>query len=187
MTRIVSPEEFFAAFDAVVRVRKFRVASLFWDNPKFTRLMLAERRGILHEVANSLGLQYCREYWTIDAIMCEKTDTDNFSPEQYFMAEQLTVAIEHENNIKSAHQEMNKLSMYNSPLKVLITYPDSDGATVGAYLGMYADILRRADVHNDFRTRRRHLAIFGFKPGRDVRWESYVYRLGKFAPLVVKP
>ena len=164
MTRIVSPEEFATTFDAVVRSRESRVASLWWDLPRFTRLMLAESRGILREAADNLELQYCQEYRKIDAIMCEKVDTDNFPPKQwpdYFMAEQLTVVIEHEQNVDRSQDEMNKLSTYNSPLKVLITYPDPDEEMTGAYLARYADILRRADVFKDFGGKRKHLVILG--------------------------
>lgn len=46
MTRIVSPEEFVTAFDSVVRTRESKVASLWFSNAKFTRLMLAESKGM---------------------------------------------------------------------------------------------------------------------------------------------
>jgi hypothetical protein len=189
MTRIVSPEEFNAAFLGVSRRREAEIAAVWEDWPRFTELALDGKNGLLATVAQELGLQYCQEYWNIDAIMYEKLDTENFPPDGgwngYLMAEQLAVVIEHENNVGTAQEEMNKLSVYNSPLKVLFTYPEEEG--VEDCSRMYADILRRADVFNDFTLHRRHLVIFGFMPKQDVRWESYVYRLGEFVPLGAKP
>jgi hypothetical protein len=181
MTRIVSPQEFNAAFLAVAKRRRAEVRDVWNNRPAYTDFCLGDANGLLTSVSKRLRLQYCCQYFGIDAVMCEKVDAINFSPDYWWAAEQLTVAIEHENVIAGAHQEMNKLSIFNSPLKVLITYPWV--STKNDYLATYADIARRADIFNDFTTRRRHLVIFGFGPEDDVTWESYVYRLGEFVPL----
>ena len=181
MSRIVSPEEFASIF---VRVAKGKEATISeaWDGPsaKYSLLLLDQEDGVLPSVAKELALDYRREHWTVDAIMFEKRDADNF-PEDWGMAEVLTLAIEHENDGNDSHYEMHKLTLYNSPLKVLITYPAADSSE--KLLRTYSDILRRADAFDDFSTRRRHLVIFGSKSGGIVRWESYVYRAGEFAPV----
>lgn len=95
------------------------------------------------------------------------------------------MVVEHENVVGGTsggvHNEVNKLSIFNSPLKVLVTYP-FDKPRLERLRG-YADILRRADVFNDFTTHRRHLLIYGLLPETGVAWESYVYRLGEFVPI----
>ena len=181
MSRIVSPEEFSNVFLRVTKDKETAISEA-WDGPsaKYSRLILVGEDGVLPRVAGELGLHYLREHWTVDAIMFERQDADNF-PEQWGMAEVLTAAVEHENDGRDSPYEMHKLSIYNAPLKALITYPAS--GTVEPLLRTYSDILRRADVFDDFSTRRRHLVIFGSKSCGNLRWESYVYRAGEFAPV----
>ncbi len=187
MTLVVSPEEFNAAFLAVARRHRAAIEAAWWGSPKYTRLLLNDGDGVLLAVAKKLGLKYYQGCWGIDAVMYEKMDTDNFGTEGW--PEQLTVVVEHENIVGGArggaHNEINKMSIYNSPLKVLVTYPWT--RTRHDRLKEYADILRRADVFKDFGTKRKHLVIFGLWLDDNVRWESYVYRLRKFVPLEVKP
>ncbi len=153
-----------------------------WDNRiGYTDMCLSEPSGLLAAVSKRLGLHYCCQYFGIDAIMYERVDLVNFVPENWLVAEQLAVVIEHENVIEGAEQEVNRLSVYNSPLKVLITYPWVKSAD--RCLKTYADILRRADTFNDFTTHRKHLVIFGFRAGDDVAWKSYFYRMGEFVLL----
>ena len=185
MTRIVSPEEFNAAFLGVAKRHKAAIVAAFFDPPKYTRLFLNEN-GVVADVAKKLGLKYHPGCWGIDAVMYERYDTERLGEG---WPEQLTVVIEHENVVGGdrwgVHKEVNKLSTYNSPLKVLVTYPYMKPRQ--DRLKGYADILRRADVFNDFTTHRRHLVIYGLWAEPDVCWESYVYRLGEFVPLGVKP
>ena len=181
MTKIVSPEEFDSAFRAVMTRRVDEIAAAWSDSPAFTELCLSRNGSLLANVSEILGLKYFKEYWGMDAVMCERVDEDNFQEDWW--AEQLTVVIEHENQIARAHDEVNKLSRYNSPLKVLITYPWVKSTP--KCLAQYSDILRRADVWNDFTTHRRHLVIFGYGPEDKIIWKSYVYRLGEFVPIEV--
>lgn len=185
MTRLVSPEEFGKAFLAEAKHYRPQIETTYMYSPEWTDLILGESSGLLAAVSKRLGLQYCSEYFRIDAIMCEKIDADNFRKDDWWAAEQLAVVAEHENNYLGAEKEINKLTIFNSPLKVLITYPSRKGA--GRCLATYADVVRRADIFSDFTTHRRHLVILGFPQGDDVRWESYVYQLGKFVPLEATP
>jgi hypothetical protein len=186
MTKIVSPEEFNDAFLAVVRRRRVEIEKSWLDPPKYTRFFVTEANGVLGEVAQRVGLKYHQGCWGIDGVMYERYD------ETYLgdgWPEQLSVVVEHENFVGGTHggvhQEVNKLSIYNSPLKVLVTYPYEKPRS--DRLKGYADILRRADVFSDFTTHRRHLVIYGLRPNPEngVIWESYVYRLGEFVRLVV--
>ncbi len=178
MSRIISPEEFASTFVRVAKGKEGAISEA-WDGSgaKYSQLLLNQEDGVLSAVAKELALDYRREHWTVDAIMFEKSDADNF-PEDWGMAEVLTLAIEHENDGNDSHYEMHKLTLYNSPLKVLITYPAADASD--KLLRKYGDILGRADVFDDFSTRRRHLVVFGGKSGQDIRWQTYVYRSGEF-------
>ena len=182
MTKIVSPEEFRNAFLAVAASRTSAVEAAFYSGPALTQLALNEKNGLLATVATELGLQYCREYYGIDFVMCERADEEHFRPAKgWWIAQQLTIAVEHENRIWGAGQEMNKLAMLNAPLKVLITYPWKED--VGDYLGTYATIVKNADVFGDFTSRRKHLTLLASWRGEHVLWECFVYRSGKFVPM----
>jgi len=186
MTRIVSPEEFSAAFLKVARRRSAEIGRCWDSSPKFTLLCLDADGSLLSDIAKDLHLLYYPGGWSIDAILYERDDER--LGEGY--PEQLSVVIEHENAIGGArggaHHEVNKLSIFNSPLKVLITYPYE--STRHDRLAGYAEILQRADTFSDFSTKRRFVVIFGLWSLEDesVRWEIYVYRSGKFVPLGAK-
>lgn len=185
MTRIVSPEEFNGAFldGATSYKRKIATTSTV---ARWTDLFLSESKGLLAAVAGRLGLKYCGEYFRIDAVMCDAIDSINFVPDDWWVAEQLAVVVEHENSAVGAEKEMNKLTIFDSPLKVLITYPRNREHALGCLI-TYADIVQRADTFDDFTTKRRHLVIFGYESELGMTWESFAYRSEKFVPLGAKP
>jgi hypothetical protein len=82
----------------------------------------------------------------------------------------MDAAIEVENEARSSVIEMNKLVLFNTPLKVLVTYPKP--AAVRQLLAEFADIARRGDAFGDFATLRRHLVILGMSPRQ---WTYYEY------------
>ena len=137
----------------------------------------SDDRSLLHMVAEILKLKYYREYWSLDAVFYKKKD-ERFEP-PYLCAEYLPVVIEHENSIDGSYLEINKLSIFNSPLKVLITYPE--GQDKNAYLNTYAEMLKKADIFDDFSTRRKHLVVFGTKEDKRTLWDFYVYKNGNFS------
>jgi hypothetical protein len=179
VTRIISPEDFDQVFRNVAARRKTELGRCWSDSPEYTNLFLKAENCLLAQVAKGLNLEYRSEYWGIDAVMYERADHLNFPSGGW--AEQLTIVIEHENEVAGAHTEINKLTRYNSPLKVLITYPWVRSAPKN--LETYADIVRRADVFSDFTLQRRHLVLYGFGPEDSITWETYVYKLGEFVLL----
>lgn len=179
MTRIISPDEFNEVFLAVAKKRQGDLDECWSSSPAFTELFLDDEDGLLVAVARKLRLLYYRGGWGIDAILYER---DDIVLGQWW-PEQLTVIVEHENAWRGAHGEVNKLTTFNSPLKVLFTYPSPKRAD--SCLTKYASILRNADTFNDFTTQRKHLVTFGKKPTvtDQVSWDSYIYRIDKFVPL----
>jgi hypothetical protein len=68
---------------------------------------------------------------------------------------------------------MNKLQLFNAPLKVLITYAPSGPAT-DSLLHKYENIIRASDVFKDIATLRQQLVILG-TPKTVAEWRLYAY------------
>ena len=85
----------------------------------------------------------------------------------------VSVAIEHENDASRAQETMNKLQLFNAPLKVLITYAPPGSAT-DSLLRKYENIIRASDVFNDVATLRQQLVIIG-TPKTVAQWRLYAY------------
>ena len=86
-----------------------------------------------------------------------------------------------ENYVIGSVAEINKLQLFNAPLKVLITYTGED--TFDYYLDGYAKIIKDADIFNDISTTRRQLVIFGTGNGKTANWHFFCYEDGKFVQL----
>jgi hypothetical protein len=186
--RIISPEDFARTFNSVV-VSREREIMRFWDAPDakgYTSLLLNRVNGIFLQVCERLGLKYANPWWTIDAIFYESADVENF-PVAWSMAKHICVAIEHENNVARSHYEINKLSLFNAPLKVLVSYPSGDGGRheESTVLTRYAKILHDADIFGDFGSNRRQLVIFGSRDGKggDPVWRYHAYTGREFRVL----
>jgi len=150
-----------------------------WENPgDYTSLMCHE---MLPAIAKDLSLQCFWEYYgKVDAIFYEEKDTENF-PRDSVYARYLSVALEHENIIGGTHVEMNKLQLFNTPLKVLITY--AMPADHQCFLQRYSRIVQTADIFNDFASLRKQLVIIGSISSDRVLWNSYVYGCSGFTAL----
>ena len=167
----MTPMEFARQFDIVVRAQTVALRTGWDDRRQRTAAMYA----VIDEVAPALGVRVClnprqvrpREYYKLDAVYYDG-EGPTYDGWQY--AWRIEAAIEIENNARNSHIEMNKLVLFNTPLKVLITFPRQH--TVGQLLEMFAGIARRGDMFGDFATRRRHLVILGVSPHH---WAYYTY------------
>ena len=194
MTQI-TPERFKDAFLQVVSARETDLLTR-WDAPYDYTLFM--QHTVLAEIAPLLGLEYFPEYYKIDGIYFAERDLEHFAQGSTY-ATSLSVALEHENDIRYSAHEVNKLQLYNTPLKVLITYstggpeakPDIVAAEHKFYLERYAKILRKGDIFNDFASLRRHLIIFGsvqkVEGNYPVKWEFYAYESSGFQELNACP
>jgi hypothetical protein len=68
---------------------------------------------------------------------------------------------------------MNKLQLFNAPLKVLITYAPA-GAATESLLRKYEKIIGASDVFHDVATLRQQLVIIG-TPKSVAEWRLYAY------------
>jgi hypothetical protein len=175
----VSPRAFYDCFEAVVGQRAPEIIAHWNSWVDYTWLM---RGTVLREVAALLRLDYYPgDYYTLDGVMYAERDSENF-PRHMTYVYSISVALEHENNPKGTLSELNKLQLFNSPLKVLITYPDR-AYSAEVLLPRYAKAMLSADAFDDFSTLRRQLVIFGSKRSQVPEWRGFVYSRGVFVPV----
>ncbi|HUI76271.1 MAG TPA: hypothetical protein VLY24_00110 [Bryobacteraceae bacterium] len=175
----VSPSQFYEAFLTVTSELAPSVKDLWFRNRQFTDLM---RSSVFPKIAEHLGLCcYRRDYYTLDAIFYAETDQKHFPGATY--AKFISVALEHEHDSSTTATEINKLQLFNAPLKVLITYPGND-REAKKLLGDYAEMIEEADAFEDFATSRRQLVIFGFLE-EVPRWRAFVYSGASFTEIEV--
>ncbi len=124
---------------------------------------------VLSAVAKELGCRYEKEKYKLDAVFYSN-ETSN----RYFH-----VAIEHENSGAQAHQELEKLSLFNVPLKVLITYLNHIDNNVENYLKDTAKpVISEMDYFKDFADKRRQLLIIGRRnPYETMENQSEIHRM----------
>jgi len=156
--RKITPVEFRSSFVKAINAEQAGLIKQ-WARPlvDYTDFM---RKVILPKVAINLELKsYGADYYTIDDIFYEDIDTEHFSKFSTY-AKYIAIAVEHENEAQRSYEEMNKLQLINTPLKVLIVYSDKEDEIQNLLQG-YVEIIRDADCFGDFSTLRRQLVIFG--------------------------
>ena len=143
INKLVTAADFFEAFtkcweeealEAGTKKLKSEVSKRYSQAGEWTRFMLGDKEpegvedSILHKVKDKLAasrnsLKMAREWYTLDAVFY-RGDT-LFSSDGYPPI--LDVLIEHEND-DDVEEEMWKLLMFRSPLKVIIFYDWGDNA-----------------------------------------------------------
>ena len=142
----ITPREFRNAFVTVLKSEhaSFRTAVGF-EAKSYTYFM---RSSIFPKVAKQLGLlTWNKEYFGLGVMFYEERGTDR-SGNYANYAKWVSVALEHENKPFKSHEDINKLQMFNVPLKVLITYA-ADGEESEALLKKYEGIIKDSDLFGD--------------------------------------
>ena len=172
----ITPRDFRNAFVAVMKSEhdSFRIAVGF-EAKSYNYFM---RSTIFPKVAKHLGLlSWKKQYYTLEGMFYEERGTDNFGNHAAY-AKWISVALEHENTGSKAHETINKLQLFNAPLKVLITYA-AEGSEAASLLHKYEKIISASDVFNDFATLRQQLVILG-TPKTVRAWRFYAYESDGF-------
>jgi hypothetical protein len=167
----IAPRDFHNAFIAVMKAEKdaFRTALSF--EPKSYKYFM--RSTIYPRIARHLGLSsWNKEYYTLDGMLYEERGVDATGKFASY-ANFVSVAIEHEIDASRAQETMNKLQLFNAPLKVLISYVPPGNATE-SLLRKYEIIIKASDVFNDVATLRQQLVILG-TPKTAAEWRFYAY------------
>jgi len=94
---------------------------------KWTQFFTNKEDGILAQIADRYtqeNIKYWKEWWKIDGVFSEekKTDEDLKCGDQHTCWHLFHAIIEIENNCKTFIHEVYKLTFFNCPLKVGITY-----------------------------------------------------------------
>jgi hypothetical protein len=174
--KMITPRDFRNAFVAVMKAEhmSFRTAVGF-EAKSYSYFM---RSNIFPKIAKHLGLlAWNKDYYALDGMFYEQRGTDKFGKFTTY-AKWISVALEHANKPAKTHELINKLQMFNAPLKVLITYA-ADGAEGDSLLRHYEAIIGDSDVFNDIATQRQQLVIFG-TPQTAREWRFYVYESDGF-------
>jgi len=174
--KTISPREFRNAFVAVMKAehQSFRTAVGF--EPKSYAYFL--RSNILPRVAKALGLlTWNKDYHGLESMFYEERGTDAFGNYTAF-AKWVAVALEHERVASKTLERINKLQLFNVPLKVLITYA-AEGGETDALLRKYEGVINDSDQFKDVATLRQQLVIFG-TPKTMREWRFYVYESDGF-------
>jgi hypothetical protein len=174
--KTITPRDFRNAFTAVMKAEagNFRAAVSF-EAKSFTYFM---RSNIFPRIARHLELlAWTKDYYALDGMFYEERGRDNAGKFTTY-AKWISVALEHSIRPSRTHEEINKLQMFNAPLKVLITYV-AEGAETETLLGKYEAIIREADVFNDIATLRKQLVVIG-TPHAAREWRFYVYESDGF-------
>ena len=176
MVRKISPREFHDAFVAVMKAAQaeFRTAVGF-ETKSYNYFM---RSNIFPKIARHLDLlAWNKDYCTLDAMFYEERGRDTSGKFTTYV-KWISVALQHANRPANTHEDIHKLQIFNSPLKVLVTYA-AEGEETDALLQKYESVIRDADVFDDIAILRQQLVIFGTP--RTVReWRFYVYERDGF-------
>ena len=165
-----SPERFKKAFQIATQAKTTEIQCA-WKGPQgnFTQVM----RSTLPTIADDLKLVlYNADYYTLDAIFYTERDTQHFNKNTTY-AKFIEIAFEHENQVNGAVAEINKLQLFNVPLKVLVTYVEKSNQA--AHLERYSTIINDADVFGDFSYVCMQLVIFGEFIDNQPTWSFWKY------------
>ena len=122
MNKKVTTERFCNEFREQWNVEKEKntdgILNAYKEDRTWTDFMLNMEVGFLFQLSQKLGLKMDKEWYTMDCVYYE--ETPNLYDKGFYPA-CLHVYIEHENG-DSVEEEMWKLLLFRSPLKVLIFY-----------------------------------------------------------------
>lgn len=121
-------DEFLKQWNEDTRKDARDIVSAYEDNRTWTTYMSDYRDSFLSRVSKRLSLTMVGQFYTLDCVYYDKKTNLLYDPGIYPAC--LDVIIEHENGEK-VEEEMYKLLMFRSPLKVLIfyDYPEDDKTT----------------------------------------------------------
>jgi hypothetical protein len=147
-----------------------------WQNYKnYTSLIKGSENSILSQIAIKLNLfVYEKDYYSVDAIFFNADDLCPKIQDKTYWFRNLQIAFEHENNFYSGlYQEISHLIILNSPLKVLVTYPDNieHGEKELEY---FTEIIKGNRNELQFSEKEEILVIYGFR--EDFSWHGYIYK-----------
>jgi hypothetical protein len=177
--RSPSPNQFYATFLKVTDEQK--APRIGGSNRERTEGFRKVVPVIAQEINMTPGRERC---FKLDAFFyCEHVSC--FRPADRWI-KYISVALEHENDPDYSAEEVIKLQRVNTPLAVLVTYPQTQRKG-DALLETFATIIQEADVFANASKQRRQMCIFGYPGDPDAGWRGFVYQGNRFEALVEAP
>lgn len=173
----ITPDEFKREFLKVVEaeIYKSEIVSRWNAKDDYTAFIF---KNVFPKIAEGLGINvYIDNYYYLDSVFYAERDTEHFAATSNY-AKCISIAMEHENDPTYTAVEMNKLQLFNTHLKVLITYAHPSDMCI--YLDRYDKIIRNADLFGDFATHRRQLVVFGSLSEQIVNWRFFAFESAGF-------
>lgn len=181
----IASQKFYNLF--LEEIERSGIQSVPWNNNKeWTNKMLKNKNCVMEEMAKSLGLLYCHDYFYLDGIFYrKKLGYKNLDTELHFYAQNIEVIIEHENDCRGIETEIYKLiPLFIAPLKVIITYveTDRDIPKIEKIKNIVRERIKNDDLFSLHKNKVEILLIVDFKKYNKICWWSSIFRNGKFIP-----
>jgi hypothetical protein len=125
--------KFLEAWKEVCKENKAKLLQLSDDTSAYTDFILKNNNCIIEKIATKLGLEHFPEYYKIDAVLYDPSDYiscpsehKTWGREMGYWLKRIIVAFEHENNLKTAYQEIAHLLITEAKIKVVVTYAEKN-------------------------------------------------------------
>jgi hypothetical protein len=176
---MTDPQHFDSVLRAVLQEQQANIAAQWNARKPYTALM---KGMVLPEVGRRLGFTpHPSEYYTLDCVYLAEYDTEHFGSESGY-ARAFSVIIEHENSSARSCEELSKLLLFNSPLKVLITYARA-GEDLEGLLARYDKMVQGSGNAALAVSSQRILVVFGDNPAGLPTWRTYLYEQSGFSEI----
>lgn len=180
MSTPVSAKEFFRLWCEVAAERETDLLKRWEHSGQYTSVVLYDEDAILKAVASRLDLRSysCghQGYYWIDGVLYRDEDLFPDCPKGQTWLRRIRVAFEHENDFHSwLSTEVGRLLLVNCELRVLVTYPKSDGDW--AELDNIHTFLATTDGSDSISRNESFLLILGWRNrGAHIDWEGRVFK-----------
>jgi len=178
----VTNQEFFETWKKVCNKNEKMLIKLSDFPTDYTNLILKNDNCIIEQIADKFGMETSPEYYQIDAVLCKQSDYFQCQSEHKtwgartgYWLNQIRVAFEHENNLKSAYQEIAHLLTTNAVTKILVTYAEKE--KTGNHAKDFCKLIDNLDSYEPY-----IMVIFGCYNKTENKYEWIGYELKKDGP-----
>jgi hypothetical protein len=178
----ISNKKFFEAWKNVCKENEEYLLKISDSTSDYTNFILKKDDCIITKIAEKFGLETYTEYYHIDAVLYEQkylfeseSKNKTWGARTDFCLKRIKVAFEHENNLKTAYQEVIHLLTTDADLKILITYAKKENTKKHAE--DFCEIIKSLDNYTKI-----ILVIFGCYIKDKDKFEWVGYELKKDGP-----
>lgn len=167
---------FFTHWKSVVSAspQKEKLQKIWRNKSLFTNAIFHDEDAVLIQLAKRLELEcYSENYYFLDALFYKKEHlVPHLTSNKYWFRE-ISIAFEHENTFNSQlFQEVSHLLLTQAPLRVLVSYPDTDN-NEEIQLNKLHEIIKGRSDEEQIAQDESFLLIFGYE--NDFSWKGLIY------------